>query len=335
MTLGGEATPLIGALILGPLASLGSNKSSGLLLWWKPFAPGDVATLTDLVATGAVKPSIDRRFPLSETSRRSSGWTTATPVARSSSTSRAGENATNQRAVSPSGTAVERLAAITSTTAGRRIRSRSSWPRGWRRRRGSARSPTPIATRSGRSSAGQADAEAVRDVRAELQVARLLLADRRFEVAFEAYGSGKTGPDLTVTFRAGRRFNVEVTRLRRVPDPAAVGAAVLAKLHQLPPSVPNAVVLAIDGMAADAVDIAAATQALRARADAKDEPWFSRRGFDGTRGFYERYLRLGAVFAWNELADGDATGRALDEPVRPDRPARARRARVPRLPPGP
>ena len=40
------------------------------------------------------------------------------------------------------------------------------------------------------------DPEAARDVRAELQVARLLLADRRFEVAFEAYGSGKVGPDL-------------------------------------------------------------------------------------------------------------------------------------------
>jgi len=152
---------------------------------------------------------------------------------------------------------------------------------------------------------GAADAEAVRDVRAELQIARLLLSERRFEVAFEAYGSGRAGPDLTVTFRAGRRFNVEVTRLRRVPDATAVGAAVLAKLHQLPPSVPNAVVLAIDGVAADAVDIAAATQGLRGRADAKDEAWFGRRGFDGTRGFYERYLRLGAVFAWNELEDGE------------------------------
>ncbi len=152
---------------------------------------------------------------------------------------------------------------------------------------------------------GAVDAEAVRDVRAELQVARLLLTERRFEVAFEAYGSGKTGPDLTVTFRAGRRFNVEVTRLRHVPDPVAIGAAVLAKLHQLPPSVPNAVVLAIEGMDADAVDIAGATQGLRARADAKDEAWFSRRGFDGTRAFYERYLRIGAVYAWNERADGD------------------------------
>ena len=155
---------------------------------------------------------------------------------------------------------------------------------------------------------GAADGEAVRDVRAEIQAAHLLLADRRIDLAFESYGSGRIGPDLTVTFRAGHRFNIEVTRLRRVPDETAVGAAVLAKLRQLPPSIPNAVVLAVEGVAADAVDIAAATQVLRTRADAKDEPWFTARGFDGTRGFFERYLRLGAVFAWNEMGEGD--GRA-------------------------
>ena len=228
-------------------------------------------------------------------------------MARSSSTSRAGEKATNRRAVSPSGTAVERLAwhlhdrgpedplaieLVTWLEASPRFRAFADTYRDKIRKK----------------LHGAGDAEAVRDVRAELQIARLLLAERRFEVAFEAYGAGRAGPDLTVTFRAGPRFNVEVTRLRRVPDPAAVSAAVLAKLHQLPPSVPNAVVLAIDGMAADSVNTAAAAQALRARADAKDEVWFSRRGFDGTRGFYERYLRLGTVFAWNELADGD--GRA-------------------------
>ena len=60
------------------------------------------------------------------------------------------------------------------------------------------------------------------------------------------------------------------------------------------------------------MDIAAATQALRARADAKDEAWFSRRGFDGTRGFYERYLRLGAVSPGTSWRDG--AGRALDQP---------------------
>ena len=150
------------------------------------------------------------------------------------------------------------------------------------------------------------DPDAVRDVRAELQVARLLLADRRFEVAFEAYGSGKVGPDLTVSFRSTRTFDVEVTRLRRVPDVAGSGVALLAKLRQLTPSTPNVVLLAIDGSTAEAVDVAAATRALRARADAKDEAFFTARGHDGSRGFYERFLRLGAVVVWCEDAVGEA-----------------------------
>jgi hypothetical protein len=153
---------------------------------------------------------------------------------------------------------------------------------------------------------GAADSEALRDVRTELQTARLLLTDRRIDVAFEAYGSGKTGPDLTVTFRAGRPFNLEVTRLRRVPDAAGTGLALLAKLRQLPPSAPNAILLAIDSSTAEAVDVAGAIRALRSRADAKDEPFFAGRGFDGTRGFYDRFLRLGAVFVMCERASGDA-----------------------------
>ena len=153
-----------------------------------------------------------------------------------------------------------------------------------------------------------ADAEALRDVRAELQVARLLLADPRMDLAFEAYGSGRPGPDLTVTYRGKRSFNLEVTRLHRVPDPARLGATVLAKLRQLPPSVPNAVLIAIGGSTAGALDVAAATRALRSRADAKDETFFIRRGLEGTRDFYERYLRLGGVLVWCEGGAGD--GRA-------------------------
>ncbi len=153
---------------------------------------------------------------------------------------------------------------------------------------------------------GAADAEARRDVRAELRVAHLLLADRRIELEFEAYGSGKPGPDFTITFRAERPFNLEVTRLRRPPDAPGQGGQLLTKLHQLPPSVANVVLLAIQGDRADAFDVAGATRALRARADRKDEAFFVDRGFAGTRGFYERYLRLGAVLVWSESAVGDA-----------------------------
>jgi hypothetical protein len=150
-----------------------------------------------------------------------------------------------------------------------------------------------------------ADAESLRDVRAELRTARFLLADRRIDLAFEAYGSGKTGPDFTVTFRGIRSFNLEVTRPHRLPDAAGLAASLLAKLRQMPPSVPNAILFAIPGEDATALDIDGATRLLRARADTKDEAFFTTRGFPGSRAFYERYLRLGAVFASSEDASGE------------------------------
>ncbi len=89
-----------------------------------------------------------------------------------------------------------------------------------------------------------ASAEALRDVRVELRVARLLLADRRVELAFEAYCSGRVG-----------------------------------------------------------------------------------RGFEGTRGFYERYLRLGAVLVWCEAAAGAArVGLWINRSARIAVPERAARA---------
>jgi len=66
VTLGGTALPIIAGLVVGPLISLPSNKWSGLMLWWKPFRAEDMATVTDLIAAGKVRPAIDRRYPLSE-----------------------------------------------------------------------------------------------------------------------------------------------------------------------------------------------------------------------------------------------------------------------------
>jgi hypothetical protein len=150
-----------------------------------------------------------------------------------------------------------------------------------------------------------ADPDALRDVRAELGAAYLLLADRRMELAYEAYGSGKGGPDFTVSVRGEGPFNLEVTRLRRGPE-AGLEGSLLTKLHQLPPSAPNAVLVAIDGDSAEALDVDGTIRSLRGQADAKDEAFFAHRGFAGTRGFYERFLRLGAVLVWCEGAAGDA-----------------------------
>jgi hypothetical protein len=171
---------------------------------------------------------------------------------------------------------------------------------------------------------GAADADARRDVRAELRVADLLLADRRIEMAFEAYGSTKGGPDFTVTFRGERSFNLEVTRQRGTPGH---GGPLLAKLRQLPPSAPNAVLVAIEGNRADAFDVAGVTRALRARADGKDEAFFTARGLRGTRDFYERFLRLASVLVWCEGATGNARAEAwTNRSARIAVPERAARA---------
>jgi hypothetical protein len=151
---------------------------------------------------------------------------------------------------------------------------------------------------------GAVDREARRDVRAELQVAQLLLADRRIELAFEPYGSTKGGPDFAVQFRGHPAFNLEVTRRRPGSRSTADGGALLAKLRQLPPSVANVVLVAAEGDREERLDIPAAIRNLVERAESKDDGYFTDRGLDGTRGFHQRYLRLGAVIAWYEARAG-------------------------------
>lgn len=66
VTLGGTSSPILQALLLGPLISRFGGRRMGLMLWWKPFHADDVATLKELITAGKVKPVIDRRYPLSE-----------------------------------------------------------------------------------------------------------------------------------------------------------------------------------------------------------------------------------------------------------------------------
>jgi NADPH:quinone reductase-like Zn-dependent oxidoreductase len=66
VTLGGSTPSLIQSLFVGPVASLATRKSMGLMLWWKPFHPDDVAALGVLHAAGKLRPVIDRRYGLAE-----------------------------------------------------------------------------------------------------------------------------------------------------------------------------------------------------------------------------------------------------------------------------
>jgi len=64
VTEGGNTRSFFGSLVIGPLITLATRKSMGMVLWWKPFDRGDLRRLTDLIAAGRLRPAIHRRMPL-------------------------------------------------------------------------------------------------------------------------------------------------------------------------------------------------------------------------------------------------------------------------------
>jgi hypothetical protein len=143
-------------------------------------------------------------------------------------------------------------------------------------------------------------AEARLDVRAELRLAHLLLADRRFEVAFEAYGAQQRGPDLSVTYRANQRFNLEVTRLRSAVDVPRLAGLIAAKVRQLASEVPNALVISGQALGVTEAQLGDAARQLKAHVDARDDAFFARHGAGDARSFYTHYLRLSGVLVVEE-----------------------------------
>jgi hypothetical protein len=146
------------------------------------------------------------------------------------------------------------------------------------------------------------------DVRSELLVAYLILADRRFELSFEAYGARRLGPDLSVTYRTNQRFNLEVTRVRANVDSAEeshvrvarLANVITSKLRQLPGDVPNGLVISTHGLPLLEESLAAATRLLKMHSDQRDDAFFARRGLKNARDFYAQYLHLSGIFVLNE-----------------------------------
>jgi len=66
VTCGGSLVSILGAVFGGAVVGRATGRSLGLLLWWKPFDPDDVARVTRLVEDGSVRPAIDSRYPLDD-----------------------------------------------------------------------------------------------------------------------------------------------------------------------------------------------------------------------------------------------------------------------------
>jgi len=57
---------MLSTVVVTPAIGLASGRFVGTMLWWKPFSPPDVERLRELVASGVVKPVIDRTYPLDD-----------------------------------------------------------------------------------------------------------------------------------------------------------------------------------------------------------------------------------------------------------------------------
>ena len=68
VALGGSGAWMLSALFVAPMLTLSGRIWMGLLLWWRPFqaAQDDAATLETMIASGELRPIIDRRYPLAQ-----------------------------------------------------------------------------------------------------------------------------------------------------------------------------------------------------------------------------------------------------------------------------
>jgi hypothetical protein len=161
------------------------------------------------------------------------------------------------------------------------------------------------------------DAGAVEDLKWELEVAFLLIEDKRFTVSYEAYSRAQPfGPDFRVSYTTSFDFNVEVTRVRGaitseddIDDRAEREARRLAetacnKLHQLMPGMANVVAIGVPELAVDEAGFAAAMSAVRRGMEKGDPAVMSRMGFNSTPAFIKAYERLSAIIA--RSTDGKA-----------------------------
>jgi hypothetical protein len=175
----------------------------------------------------------------------------------------------------------------------------AEWARGSRRFKAVAveyRSKIRSKLKNARDEAG------LKDVRAELETAALLLREERFTLEYEKYAATKQrGPDFTVTFKLNTPFNIEVRRIRGVElddDAEARSVKLMAvlcdKVGQMPPGVVNLLWLTAERELSEA-DLNRAAAMVRRLAERKAEDFFTRRGFESAADFLKQYQRLSGI----------------------------------------
>jgi hypothetical protein len=147
------------------------------------------------------------------------------------------------------------------------------------------------------------DESGIKSVRAELEIAVLLLREERFTIEYEKYAASKQrGPDFTVTFKTHTPFNVEVRRIHSMEIDASdaevskgkLMTVLCEKVGQMPPSIINLLWFVTDHEISEA-DLTQAIVTLRQLAEGKTEDYFTRRGFGSAADFLKHFRQLSGI----------------------------------------
>lgn len=143
----------------------------------------------------------------------------------------------------------------------------------------------------------------MKDLRAELATAALLLREESFTLEYEKYAASKQrGADFTVTFKTHTPFNLEVRRIRSVEmdDESGDGrvrkllSVLCDKVGQMQPNIVNLLWLIAEREISEA-DLTRSVTTLRQLAESKNEEFFTKRGFKDAADFLKQYSNLSAI----------------------------------------
>jgi hypothetical protein len=146
------------------------------------------------------------------------------------------------------------------------------------------------------------------DLWLELWTAARLLADRRFDVAYETYAARKVrGPDLTATFRTHVTCHIEIKHVRAELDCAKWVEVLCTKLGQLPSGAVNMLLVGTGAQIVEPCTAETAVRELSQLAQRSENAVFQRYGLDGARDYSRQIIRLSGVL---RAADWDLASTA-------------------------
>jgi hypothetical protein len=141
------------------------------------------------------------------------------------------------------------------------------------------------------------------DLWLELWTAARLLADRRFELAYESYAAQKIrGPDLTATFRTHITCHIEIKHVRTELSLAKWTEVLCTKLGQLPSGAINVLLVGTADQIVESCSAETAIRELSHAAQRGEDAAFQRYGLPGARDYSRHMVRLSGVL---RVADWD------------------------------